>query len=124
MTELSDTYILKIGEKEIEIVMYAGLLRKLIATSKMLTEPDTFLLDMDTQEKFIDLLLTEFDEHGKEKGKYAEGFMLPTEVVEDLLAWGYEHCLNFTVNTSTKLKEITEKRTKDITMVSQPTVAG
>lgn len=124
MTELSDTYTLKIGEKEIEIVMYAGLLRKLIAASKMLIEPDNILLDMETQEKFIDLLLTEYDENGKEKGKYAEAFKLPTEVTEDLLVWGYNHCLNFTVNTSARLKEITEKNAQRITMDSQPTQAG
>lgn len=124
MTELSDTYVLKIGEKEVVIVMYSGLLRKLIAASKMLTEPDSFLLDVEVQEKFIDLLLTEYDEHGKEKGKLADAFTLPADVCEDLMVWGYNHCLNFTVNTSTKLKDLMEKTAQKLEKVSPPTVAG
>ncbi len=124
MTELNDTYTFKVGENEVTITMYAGLLRKLITVSKMLTEPDAFMLDMEVQEKFVDLLLTEYDERGKEKGKFADAFMLPSETVEDLMVWGYNHCLNFTVNTSARLKEMMEKTAKKLTTDSQHTVAG
>lgn len=124
MTEISDVHTFKVGEKEVQVVMYSGLLRKLINVSKMLTEPEAFLTDMSVQEKFIDLLLTSFDEHGKEVGKLAEAFTLPTDVVEDLMVWGYDHCLNFTLSTSGKLKKLMDSATEKMAKDSQPTVAG
>ena len=90
----------------------------------MLTEPEAFLTDMSVQEKFIDLLLTSFDEHGKEVGKLAEAFTLPTDVVEDLMVWGYDHWLNFTLSTSGKLKKLMDSATEKMAKDSQPTVAG
>lgn len=124
MTEIKDVYTFKVGEKEITIVMYAGLLRKLITVSKMLTDPEAFVTDMEVQEKFVDLLLTEFDEKGKEVGKFADAFMLPTETIEDLTVWGYNHCLNFTLNTSGKLKKMMDEAAQRLVKDSQPTAAG
>lgn len=124
MAQLEDTYTLKCGDKEVTITMYAGLLRKLVSVSKMLIEPEQFLLDMEVQEKFVDLLLTKFDEHGKEIGKYANQFTLSTEDVESLMIWGYNHCLNFTVNTSGKLKKMMDETAERLAKDSQPTQAG
>ena len=124
MTEISDTYTFKNGEEEITIVMYSGLLRKLIAASRMLTSPEEFMTNMEVQETFIDLLLTDFDEKGKEKGKLAQAFKLSPEIVEDLMVWGYNHCLNFTLSTTTKLKAMMDKTAENLEKASQPTQAG
>lgn len=124
MANLEDTYTFKSGEKEITITMYSGLLRKLVGVSNMLTQPEEFLLNMDVQEKFVDLLLTEFDDHGKAVGKYAEQFSLPTQTIEELTVWGYNHCLNFTLSTSGKLKKMMDETVAKLAKDSQPTPAG
>lgn len=124
MTEISDTYTFKNGEEEITIVMYSGLLRKLVTVSSLLTSPEEFMTNMEVQDKFIDLLLTKFDEKGNAVGKLAEPFSLPSKTVEDLMVWGYDHCLNFTLSSSTKLKNLVDRTTKDLAKISEPTQAG
>lgn len=124
MTEISDTYTFKQGDKEIVVTMYAGLLRKLVAVSSLLTSPEEFMVNMEVQEKFLDLLLTKFDEKGNSVGRLAEPFSLSREISEDLMVWGYDHCLNFTLSSNTKLKNLVDRTTKKLEKVSELTQAG
>lgn len=125
MTEkISETFEFKYKDKDVTIVMLSGVRNKLskICNSNGSTLDD-LLSDVELQEKFLECLLADYNEKGEIVGKKADIFDLPLDVTEDLLVWGFEHCVNFLTNSALRMKRVAEDIAEKMTG-SKPTMNG
>lgn len=127
MTEenLSYEFNFEQNSKEIKIVMTAGLLNKLMKSVGGIRNLDEFMLNPETQETFLTILLQDYDDKGNVKGMKCSLFEIVPSISTELLVWGFDHCANFIQQTAMKMKNISDRVMEKITTeVSQATKAG
>ena len=127
MTEenLSYEFNFEQNSKEIKIVMTAGLLNKLMQSVGGIRNLDEFMLNPETQENFLKILLQDYDDKGNVKGMKCSLFEIAPSISTELLVWGFDHCANFIQQTATKMKNISDRVMEKLTAeASQATKAG
>lgn len=126
MTEnLSEVYEFENNGTPIKIVMYSGIRNKLIkCCSKNGGSVESLLEDGDVQEEALRILLAEYDSKGNVVKMKAEPFSLPLSVTEDLVVWGFDHCVNFITNSTIRMTKIVEAKKDEIKTASKATQIG
>jgi hypothetical protein len=105
--------------KTIELVMYAGLLNKVLSTIGGVDNMDELLIKPDIQNEVLRLVLTEYDDDGNEVGKKAKAFKLTTLQQSDLVSWVMGHCADFFVRISDKMTPLKTEMTQKISGLSK-----
>ncbi len=95
--------------KEVTIIMYSGITNKLIPFMLSEEESAKIVIDPKMQDKFLEIMLSKYDEQGNATGYIVHPFMLSNKMREDLLVWGVEHVTDFLLGMTEKLGKMSGK---------------
>lgn len=115
--KLSDKITIKIDNEDYELFMSFGLLHKLASLVETPEMVPQMLVVGDLREKVLRVLLTKRDRSGKVIGDPVENIddvLISRKDAEKVLTWAMEHVLDFFVESLRKIREMSERRGKDL----------
>ncbi len=108
----NDSLILKVADKDVEIVMYAGLLSRIITTIGGIDNLPAIYVDTNVQEEVVKLCLQNYNEKGEVVSEKASVFTLDVDSYNKIIEFCGEHVSDFFIEKIQKAKQLQEKAEK------------